>query len=306
MPDGCKLKILGARGSIPVQGEEYLKFGGATTCYLLKTDTQALFIDAGTGITLADPAELEGLEISVLLTHPHLDHLAGLPFFPLLMEKGRSVDIYGVDRGGCTVQEQIDALYRPPYWPCGLADYPAEIKYHSISYHAISYQPQFNSTDVLSAWKEETLQIGAFAIESMEVPHPGGCTAFRISAGGEELAVVTDAELPVPYEAVRREAAVDDTTAFTQVLASFIADADLMLCDSQYTAEEAKNRRGYGHSTPETAIAWQEAAGIRELVLVHHDPKHTDSFLSEYEQRIGRADVHFARAGEVFDWTGKL
>ena len=75
-----KITILGARGSVPINGRETLEFGGATSCVLVETDEQAVFLDAGTGI-IKSP-DVGSRHISILITHPHLDHMIGMPFFP--------------------------------------------------------------------------------------------------------------------------------------------------------------------------------------------------------------------------------
>ena len=45
------IKSWGSRGSIPVSGPEYIKYGGDTTCIQITTkDNDIIIIDAGTGI----------------------------------------------------------------------------------------------------------------------------------------------------------------------------------------------------------------------------------------------------------------
>ena len=270
-----RLTVFGARGSIPVHGARFREFGGATTCFLIEAGDQAVLIDAGTGIIAVDKEILTGREISILLTHPHIDHLAGLPFFAALSEQNRSITVYGAARGGQELGEQIDALYRPPYWPLNMTEYPADVKYQTLPYRSLS--------------------IGNLTIDPMEVPHPGGCTAYRIRRGDRTIVIATDAELPLDPQGPVQDGF--DPGAFLSVRKG----ADLVLLDSQYTTEEYAGKQGYGHSTAECALAWKEAAEVRQLLLVHHDPGHDDAFLSAWEKRIGRTDVRFARTGAQID-----
>ena len=52
-----KVTILGARGSIATSGRDVQEFGGATSCVLVETDKEAVFIDAGTGTLSPSIAE---------------------------------------------------------------------------------------------------------------------------------------------------------------------------------------------------------------------------------------------------------
>ncbi|MCR5674808.1 MAG: MBL fold metallo-hydrolase [Lachnospiraceae bacterium] len=293
---GICLTVLGARGSVPVHGERFHEYGGATTCFLIEAGEQAVFVDAGTGIIAADAEMVAGKEISILLTHPHIDHLAGLPFFAPLSEKERRISVYGTQRGGSSLREQVDALYRPPYWPLGLSAYPSDIEYHTIRYQTIS-----NSDRSEASAETPMLRLGHMEIDGFEVPHPGGCTAYRIRSAGRSIVIATDAELPFPGGRSDAAGQPPDEGADTfdaDGFLAFIRGADLMLCDSQYTDAEYAVKKGYGHSTPSVAFAWKEAAGVKELLLVHHDPTHDDEFLDAWERQIGRPDVHFARRGD--------
>ncbi len=78
-----KIKVWGARGSIPAPGPETMHYGGNTSCVeVTLSDGSTLILDAGTGIRnlgLAVPRDER--PIHILLTHLHLDHIQGLMFF---------------------------------------------------------------------------------------------------------------------------------------------------------------------------------------------------------------------------------
>ncbi len=262
---GFSLTILGCRGSVPVHGSDTIRYGGGTTCYRIDADEQVIFVDAGSGIMGTDLESLKGKGVSVLFTHPHLDHLIGLPFFAALSDPDREIHVYGAIRNGRNLKEQLDDLLRPPYWPLGISSYPAEVRWHGT---------------------DQDITIGSVRVSAMEVPHPGGSTAYRLTLGDRSVVIMTDAELP--------------ETPGGEIL-DFIAGADLFLCDGQYTPEESEKRRGYGHTAMPVAAAWAEAAQVRRALLVHHDPKHDDLFLDAMADRIGSARVGFAKAGECHE-----
>ena len=195
-----KVTVLGARGSMPVTGTEYLIYGGDTTSYLIETDTQAIFLDAGTGIVHAPDT---GKELSILISHPHLDHLMGLPFFRPLYQSDKKVNIYGKKRKGLTTKEQIGHLMTPPLWPVGLDAFAAEIS--------------CNDTD-------DKFRIGEVEIDTLENGHPGGCSAFRVSAEGKTIVFSGD------YE--------HDNGEKDRTFAVFSKEADILIYDGQYSADE--------------------------------------------------------------------
>ncbi len=256
-----KITVLGARGSVPTGAFEMREFGGATSCILVESDTQAVFLDAGSGII--DTPKLEDKEITILITHPHFDHLIGLPFFPYNGEAGRDINIYLAPRMGLSATDQIDALLSPPLWPCTFREYPASIRVHDLKL---------------------PLSIGDITVTGMEGNHPGGCTVFKLTRGKTNLVYATD------YE---------DTEEKLPELIDFAKDTDLLFYDAQYTPEEAVRLRGFGHSTMQTGLEVMEKGNIRNIRFVHHDPRHPDTQLYAMEEPVRSERVAFARQWEV-------
>jgi ribonuclease BN (tRNA processing enzyme) len=256
-----KVTILGARGSIPTEGSEMLEFGGATSSVLVESEDQAIFLDAGTGIINAP--DVGDRSISILMTHPHLDHVLGLPFFPYITAKGRRIDFYSGKNGILSTYEQLDTVYSNPLWPCKLEDYPSDIVFHDIEF------PTY---------------IGGFTVTGIPSVHPGGGTVYRLEEKGKSIVYATDYEY---YEDKVGE------------LIEFAKDCDLLLFDAQYTEEELEKRRGYGHSTVRQGLDVMEKSGAKNIRFVHHDPKHTDEMLRKMEAEVKSEHVSFARKNEV-------
>ena len=256
-----QLTVLGTRGSIPVNGSDKMRFGGATSCYMVQAGEQTVFLDGGSGLIDA-PLDF-GVPPAILLSHLHLDHVMGLGMYRRLSMKGCRTDLYVPAMGNGAAQNILDGLYSPPYWPLKLADYAGDVRIRPL---------------------EAPLQIGGVRVEAVPGDHPGGCLVLKLDFEGKTLVYATDQE----------------PSAFTFArLAEFAAGADLLLFDGQFTEEEAAVRRGFGHSAPSRGIELMEACGAKQLLLIHHAPERTDAQLEEMERKADRSNVRFARAGET-------
>lgn len=265
-----KLTICGTRGSIPVFGKEYEKYGGSTSCYLIETDLMAIIVDAGTGIL--NVPRLNQQNIPILITHSHIDHLIGLTAYEGLKDAHRNIDIYLAKREGLSSKKQIERLISNPLWPCKIDDYPAKVTIKELK--------------VLG----KGLEFGDIKVFSMEADHPGGSTIYRFESGDKKIVLVTDHEH-------RDEKKTKELSAFSK-------EADLILYDAQYTSKEYEEHIGYGHSTPEAGIKLKEMSGAKKLVFIHYLPAHTDGFITDQEESIRKQyrdckDISFGYEGEV-------
>ena len=236
-----KVTLLGVRGTVPVSGGAFLRFGGDTTSVLVETADACLLLDGGTGLR----AVPSGIHAALLLTHPHTDHLLGLPAWPALFDARTQLTVYGAVRGGLTVPEQLRCLIAPPLWPVTPADFLAAVSYETLPARSFS--------------------LGPFTIESAEGNHPGGVTVYRISESGRSLVFCTDCELD---EATRAR------------LLPFAAGCDLLLADGEYSDASYDLHRGWGHSCDTMAAEFGRCCGARRTVLIHHDPYSNDDTLS--------------------------
>src|SRR3974390_2177977 len=81
-----RVKFWGVRGSVPSPGPETVRYGGNTSCVEVRVGNEIIILDAGTGLRIlgrklvADFGR-EPLNLVLLLTHTHWDHIQGLPFF---------------------------------------------------------------------------------------------------------------------------------------------------------------------------------------------------------------------------------
>lgn len=269
---GMKITVLGARGSVAVCGQKYTEYGGATTCYLIETNGEAIFLDAGSGIM--ESPRISDKNVSIFLTHPHLDHLLGLPFFKELAEPEKKVVIYGMKRKLLSVKDQVDGVYSNPLWPVKMDEYPSHLVYTDLE-----GESEIKLSDATVSWI-----IGN---------HPGGSLIYKIVSGKKTIVFATD------YE----HSAISD-----ERLIAFARDCDLLIYDGQYTWEEYNQKKGYGHSTMEHGVEIFKECNAAQLLITHHDPWHTDGMLRNKEKELqGKNNrIGFARAGEVIEYESNF
>ncbi|MCL1593635.1 MAG: MBL fold metallo-hydrolase [Actinomycetia bacterium] len=164
------LVVLGSRGSIPVSGAKYTRFGGNTTSIAIEQDgLAATFIDAGTGI---NAYEEHGLvlsdQLSIFLTHYHWDHIQGLSMLGDMWGGDCIVEIWGSD----DPKASLSGAIRPPWFPVSLA-----------GQDNVFYRPI-----------EGVVHRGSVQLTPFTVNHPGGALGYRIEGPGAVVLVVTDHE----------------------------------------------------------------------------------------------------------------
>jgi phosphoribosyl 1,2-cyclic phosphodiesterase len=254
-----RVVIYGCRGSIPVNGPEFDKFGGSTSCLLITSEDSINvgIIDAGTGIRrlgqeIMKDAALREKPIVIAFTHFHWDHIQGLPFFEPAYVKGKKISLLalGRERPVTDLQRVFSVPMQREYFPVQLCDMGAAFEF-LLSDATVHPFPKA----VVSARKHR---------------HPGSAYSYRIARGGKSIVVCTDIE---------HGEHLDPATV------EFCRGADLLLHDAQFTAEELSSHRGWGHSSYEQAVECAKLPEVKNLVLTHHDPNHDDTFLTEIEER---------------------
>ncbi len=253
--------VLGCRGSMAVSGKDYLTFGGATSCYMVKAGEQTIFIDGGSGLYFA-PSDFKEDPV-IIISHLHLDHILGLGTYPRLSMEGKKTRILIPAREEDDVKKNTDMVFFPPFWPVSLSDYRGDIRFERLCF---------------------PMTIGDIRIFGMEGNHPGGCYSIRVCYKGRSLVYISDYEYS--EESFQR-------------LAGFSENTDLILYDAQYTPEEYEKKKGYGHSTAERGIELKDICKAKRMLFIHHDPMSTDEILLERERRLEREDISYARDREV-------
>ena len=246
------IRCWGARGSIPVSGREYLKYGGSTTCIELRTeDNEVIIIDAGSGIRKLGNvlANEKRHECSILFTHYHWDHTLGLPFFSPIYVDGMRINIYGCSHIENSLKETISRLMVNPYFPVDFHDVKSNIAYHNV------YDAEFMINSVL--------------VTPISLSHPDRCLGYKLVENNKCVVILTDNELTFKHPG-----GLD----YNDYL-DFAYNADLFIHDAQYTPKEYEMKNGWGHSVYTDALKLALEAGVSRFGLFHHDPGRTDTEL---------------------------
>jgi phosphoribosyl 1,2-cyclic phosphodiesterase len=268
-----KLKFWGTRGSIPTPGRETVRYGGNTPCVEVRLEKDNLVIfDAGTGIrALGDELTARGESVNayIVISHPHWDHIQGFPFFKPAFISGNELTILTGQPRGITLPQMISDQMNKVYFPVQLTDLKAKIHFHPL--------------------KEGTIELFDAKLSSMYVNHPTFALGYRLEAAGRSVVYISDNE-PFDREVARSLKNVDKHIVDrysegkgdpNQRVFDFARGADVLVHDATYTPEEYVDRVGWGHSHYLFALKVAAEAGVKKLVLFHHDQTHTDDKIDE-------------------------
>ena len=258
------VRFWGVRGSIPSPGLETTHYGANTSCLEVRADKQILILDAGSGlrplgVALEEEFAASGFEATLLISHTHWDHIQGLPFFVSAYSARNRIRILTPPAKRGQIERALQNQMEPIHFP---------VRFASLAGIA--------GIDELPA-KGKT--IGDVRVRAVNLNHPGGCAAYRLDVDGVSIGYLPDHE---PYHSMTRTAAPSaEAKASKRELAAFIRDCDLLILDTQYDETEYPHRVGWGHGCVVDSVALAVAAEVRELVLFHHDPAHTDGKIAQ-------------------------
>ena len=248
-----KVTLWGTRGSLATPGPETARYGGNTSCVGVRgRDGTLIVLDAGTGIRgLGNTLDTSVQRIDILLTHLHMDHIQGLGFFAPLYRREVEVRIWGPVSSNVSLRERLMRYLSPPLFPVSLRELPCTITLHEVPCGEVD--------------------IGEFRVSSALVCHPGPTVGYRIAdARGSVLTYLPDHE-----PALGASAFPSLPRAWTSG-GALAAEADLLIHDSQYSADEYPDHVGWGHSSLKQTMDFATLSEVKHLVPFHHDPGHTD------------------------------
>ena len=255
------------RGSTPCHGDDIKRYGGNTSCVAVDVLGQApIVFDLGTGLryfgaTQPHDGSFRG---TCLLSHLHWDHTQGLPFFVPILATGSTFDIYGpAQADGESVAEVFERMVHPPVFPIALQAFPGTMRFHDLA--------------------DDDFHIGEVAVKSRLVPHVGPTLGYRLEWNGHSVVYISDHQQPYDGSFTASDGALE-----------LIDGCDLLIHDSQYTAEEFERKATWGHCTVDYAVWLAGHAGAKRLALFHHDPTRTDD---QVDELAARAAVEADRVG---------
>jgi phosphoribosyl 1,2-cyclic phosphodiesterase len=243
------IRCWGARGSIPVSGKQYLHYGGNTTCLEIRTkDDEILVVDAGSGIRELGNFLLakDRHTFTLLLTHAHWDHIMGFPFFKPIYSHKTNLTVWGCPFAQTSLKEMLSRTMAPPNFPVNFDAIRANISYQDMCI--------------------DSYKLGSMTITPIALSHPNQGMGYEFAEDGKRFVFLTDNEL-----GHRHEGGLD-----YQAYLDFSRGADLLIHDAEFTAEEYKHTRGWGHSLYTDALHLALDAGVKKFGLFHHNQERFD------------------------------
>ncbi|MDR2185577.1 MAG: MBL fold metallo-hydrolase [Treponema sp.] len=281
------VRFWGDRGSIPCPGPNTVIYGGNTSCLEIRADEKLVIIDFGTGIKplgdwlMVNDFKKGPIDTDIFITHTHWDHIMGFPMFTPIFIPTSRLRIRGpVSYEDETLESVIGAQLSYRYWPVRQSELSAKIAYDQI--------------------KETSLDLGdGLWVTTKYLNHPILCLGYRFEYKGKSIVTAydnepfrnlfpTDPADPSYDEEAAREGELVAREENEKML-RFFQGAGVLIHDSQYTEKEYKaGKLGWGHSSYEHSINTANKAGVKKLIMFHHDPNRTDGQLAELEEHYRR------------------
>ena len=278
-----KIKVWGSRGSIPVSGKDYLKYGGDTTCVDIRTQSgDIIIIDAGTGIRRLGNqlADEQCFDLNFLFTHAHWDHLMGFPFFKPLYFKKSTFRMHPCPFHGKFVETILSKLMAPPNFPVKYSDITAQLIYAETC--------------------PADFEIGSVRVVPIALSHPNGGSGYKFIEDGKTFVFLTDNELGYIHPG---------GLPFEDYL-QFCNGANLLIHDAEFTPKEYKKYIDWGHSVYTDALDLAQQAAVKKLGLFHLNPersdKEMDKIVQDCDNRIAAKGSDLACIGVAGDMEFEL
>ncbi|MGA8759658.1 MAG: MBL fold metallo-hydrolase [Stellaceae bacterium] len=266
------VRFWGVRGSIACPGPDTVRYGGNTSCVEIRCGERIMVFDGGTGLRLLGNELMRAgrpAELDLFYSHTHFDHICGLPFFAPCYDSRSRIRIWAGHLNGRGIESVLNKMMIEPLFPIPMGIFKAQLDFCD-----------FAAGKQLKPHRGIRLATGP-------LNHPNGATGYRIEYAGKVVAYITDTE--------HHPGALD-----VNILA-LIQRADMMIYDATYTDAEFPQHKDWGHSTWQEGVRLADAAGVRTLVIFHHDPGHDDVFMDRVaaEAAIVRPGTIVAREGLV-------
>jgi len=224
-----------------------MRYGGNTSCLSVNTDNRRIIVDAGTGLAGLGATISEPDELTLMLTHLHWDHIQGFPFFGPNYRKDFSIQVYSGHKADVSLESVLKGQMQEPNFPVSLSGLPARLSFHEV--HA-----------------DAETDLDGTIVTTVPLHHPNGATGLKFEREGKSFVHLSDHEHTGEYD--------ESVTAFCE-------GADILSMDTMYTPDEYGNHIGWGHSSWLHACRIARKAGVKKLILFHHDPSHNDDMMDE-------------------------
>lgn len=271
-----RVRLWGTRGSIAVSGPGTLRYGGDTSAIeLLCAGDRLIVLDGGSGIRTLETGSLPHERIDILLSHLHMDHVQGLPFFPPLLDPEVEVHVWGPVSTTRSLRERIARYLSPPLFPIRVRDLG------NVTFH-----------DVVPG----DFELGSIHVTADLISHPGSTLGYRLSENGSVLTYMPDHEPALGHNGFPGDPQWTSGYALAE-------GADVLIHDAQYDDDEYTERVGWGHTSVSDLAEFVRMTSPGRLVSFHHDPGHDDQRLDALHERL---DNRLAGCTELIPGTTGL
>jgi phosphoribosyl 1,2-cyclic phosphodiesterase len=273
-----RVKLWGTRGSIAASGPDTIRYGGDTSAVEVRsTNGDVIVLDGGSGLRPIGSTDLPE-RIDILLSHLHMDHVQGLPFFAPMFDPEVEVHVWGPVSLSRTLRERLSRYLSPPLFPVRIRDL-ANVVLH----------------DVIPG----TFQLGDIEVQADLICHPGITLGYRLSENGSSLTYLPDHE---PAFGEQQYPGLPEWTSGFDLA----SNADVLIHDAQYDDDEYQMKVGWGHSSFRHLAAFADVTGVKKVVTFHHDPGHDDERLDALHDQLeatvdGGFEIVRGTAGATLD-----
>ncbi|MGI8432579.1 MAG: response regulator [Chthoniobacterales bacterium] len=294
------VRFWGVRGSIPSPGKETSGYGGNTSCVEVRVGEQIIILDAGSGIRRLGQALMKeikenGLQVTMLISHAHWDHIQGFPFFVPAYHPKVNIRILGHEGAVHGLRGTLFEQMQTAFFPVGLNQMATHLTFEEMD------DMQFDLG-------------GSVKVRTIFANHPGICLGYRLTTPNGDVVYMPDHEAYERCEVERQKAEKETSEAGLEYarqqdekVVEFLHGAEVVIADSQYDAVEYPTRRGWGHICADDTALLAARAGAKRVYLFHHDPDHDDAKMAkmvENAQAVVRQsglqiEVYAAREGET-------
>lgn len=282
------IKFWGTRGSNPVSGPDYVRFGGSTSCLEICHGDDRIVVDAGTGIRPLgiEMSKSHPKKINLLISHTHWDHVVGFPFFPPLYDPECEITIWTPIGFEKSTREIFTDMLSYAYFPVRLDDIKATLIFKEFQ-------------------EGVPVEMGNITVNTHYAFHPGSTLCFKFKVHKTTFGYATDNEFLMGYHGNPKLIRKSSPLIIPyKSMVSFFSDCDLLIHEAQYTPAEYQKKVGWGHSSITNATALILLTEMKEWIITHHDPKHTDpEILKKMQMQYDVFDsIHYAcRPRMAFD-----
>lgn len=271
-PQPARLKFWGVRGSIPSPGPATVRYGGNTSCVEVRAHGEIIILDGGTGLRplgreLLAEFKDQPLNLTLLLSHTHWDHIQGLPFFTPIYQPRCKLRILGFEGARRGLVNVLTGQMESPYFPVPFGELPGNIEVEEL--------------------KDLEFPVGKLKVEAWFANHPGICVGYKITTNDGTIAFFPDNEPHCRYDedgsvhSTRKDASLEYARSQEAKMLDFIRGADVLIMDAQFDRAEYERHIGWGHGCVDDVVAFAMKSGVKQLFLFHHDPDHDDAKLDQ-------------------------